>query len=282
MKRAVSILLVLAMVFSLCACGKSKAATECENLIAALGDVDVHSGEAIEAAEKAYATLTKEEQDQIPESAAVLADARSVYTFEVSKAAYQNIKSAYDIIHKFGSDLYEAWYLVPYQNQKHTNSNTVKVLAAEVQYLSEEELQMGLAFVLAKNKYGEDWYSLSEEEKDNYIEMAGNYEGDDFFNQTNCLFITTWTVIRAFELNGKTAEAQKYLDSAQIYMRELSAKYSDYEHYPNLKEFFTTAGSYFDVCCDSGMSFEQFKDVKSEYEKEARDYINDLDFIFGE
>lgn len=282
MKRALSILLVLATMLSLCACGKSKAAVECENLITALGDVDVHSGEAIEAAEKAYATLTKEEQDQIPESAAVLADARSVYTFEVSKAAYQNIKSAYDIIHKFGSDLYEAWYLVPYQNQKLTNSNTVKVLAAEVQYLSEEELQMGLAFVLAKNKYGEDWYSLSEEEKDNYIEMAGNYEGDDFFNQTNCLFITTWTVIRAFELNGKTAEAQKYLDSAQIYMRELSAKYSDYEHYPNLKEFFTTAGSYFDVCCDSGMSFEQFKDVKSEYEKEARDYINDLDFIFGE
>lgn len=91
MKKAVSILLVLAMVFSLCACGKSKAATECENLITALGDVDVHSGEAIDAAEKAYAALTKEEQDKIPESAAALADARSAYTFEVSKAAYQNI-----------------------------------------------------------------------------------------------------------------------------------------------------------------------------------------------
>ena len=114
MKKAVSILLVLAMVFSLCACGKSKAATECENMIAALGEVDVDSGAAIETAEKAYAALTKDEQNSISESAAVLADARSAYVFEVSKAAYQNIKSAYDIIHKFGSDLYEAWYLVSY------------------------------------------------------------------------------------------------------------------------------------------------------------------------
>lgn len=282
MKKAVSILLVLAMVFSLCACGKSKAATECENMIAALGEVDVDSGAAIETAEKAYAALTKDEQNSISESAAVLADARSAYTFEVSKAAYQNIKSAYDIIHKFGSDLYEAWYLVSYQSQKLMNSNTVKVLASEVQYLSEEELQMGLAFVLAKNKYGEDWYSLSDAEKDSYIEMAGNYAGDDFFNQTNCLFITTWTVIRAFELNGKTAEAQEYLDSAKTYMRELSEKYSDYEYYPDLKGFFTMAGSYLDVCCDSGLSFTQFQDVKNEYEKEARDYTNDLDYIFGE
>ena len=112
--------------------------------------------------------------------------------------------------------------------------------------------------------------------------MAGNYAGDDFFNQTNCLFITTWTVIRAFELNGKTAEAQEYLDSAKTYMRELSEKYSDYEYYPDLKGFFTMAGSYLDVCCDSGLSFTQFQDVKNEYEKEARDYTNDLDYIFGE
>jgi hypothetical protein len=88
-------------------------------------------------------------------------------------------------------------------------------------------------------------------------------------------------VIRAYEVNGQTEEAQEYLKSAQTYMRELSEKYSDYEHYPNLKGFFTMAGSYLDVCCDSELSFSQFKDVKNQYEKEARDYINDLDFIFA-
>lgn len=282
MKKLIALLLVFAMVLPMYGCGKSKAATECETLITALGEISVDSGEAIEIAEKAYAALTKDEQDSISESATVLADARSAYIFEVSKAAYRNINSAYEIIHKFGSDLYESWYLAVYQNKKLANSNTVKFLASKVHYLSEEEIQMGLAFVLANNKYDEDWYSLSEEEKDSYIELAGKYEGDDFFDQTNCLFITTWSIIRAFELNGKIAEAQGYLDSAQIYMRELSEKHSDYEHYPNLKGFFTMAGSYFDACSGGGLSFTQFKDVKNQYEKEARDYTNDLDFIFGE
>lgn len=180
MKKLMALLLVFAMVLPLCGCGKSKAATECENLITALGEVSVDSGKAIEAAEKAYAALTKDEQESISESAAVLTDARSAYIFEVSKAAYRNINSAYDIIQKFGSDLYESWYLVAYQSKKLTNSNTVKFLASKVQYLSEEEIQMGLAYVLANNKYGEDWYSLSEEEKDSYIDLAVKYEGDDF------------------------------------------------------------------------------------------------------
>ncbi len=282
MEKGMSLVLALVMCLSLCACGKSKAATECENLINAIGAVSVDSKEAIEAAEQAYNSLNDKDKEAIAESAAVLNDAHSAYIFELSKAAYKNINSAYEITHKFGSDLYEAWYLVSYQGQKLQKSNTVKYLAQEVQYLSEEELQKGLAFVLAKNKYGEDWYELTEEQKNHYIELAVNYEGDDFFNQTNCLFITTWSVIRAYELNGKTAEAHGYLDSAQIYMRELSEKYSDYKHYPNLKGFFTMTGSYLDVCCDSELSFTQYKDIKNQYEKEARDYINDLDFIFGE
>lgn len=281
MKKVISFVLVLSMCLSLCACGKSKAATECEELINAIGEVSVDSGEAIEAAEKAYSALTSDEKDSISESSVILDDARSAYTFALSKVAYQNINSAYEIVHEFGTDLYSSWYLVAHESKKLMNSNTVKVLSSEIQYLDSEEIQMGLAFVLAKNKYHEDWYALSEEDKDKYIEMAGNYNGDDFFDQTNCLFITTWSIIRGYEANGKTEEAQGYLDNAQFYMRELSEKYSDYEHYPNLKGFFTMAGSYLDVCCDSELSFTQFKDVKNQYEKEARDYINDLDFIFG-
>lgn len=282
MRKVMAIVLTFAICLSLCACGKSKEATECENLINAIGDVSIDSGEAIEIAEKAYEALSSDDKESISESAVVLNDARKAYTFELSKMAYQNIHSAYDIIHEFGSDLYNAWYLVSYQNKDLMNTNTVKAIASEVQYLDEDEIQKGLAFVLAKNKYKEDWYELSEEDKDNYIELAGKYEGDDFFNQTNCLFITTWSVIRAYEVNGQTEEAQEYLNIAQTYMRELSEKYSDYEHYPNLKGFFTMAGSYLDVCCDSELSFTQFKDVKNQYEKEARDYTNDLDFIFAE
>lgn len=254
MKSIIALLLAVIMCFSLVGCGKVTCSIEgCEN-------------EAVEDSTYEESYCSKH-----------LADKKA---FEVSKTAYHNINSAYDIVHQFGTDLYSAWYLVSYQSSNLMNTNTVKAIASEVQYLEEDEIQEGLAFVLANNKYKEDWYELSQEEKDSYIELAGKYEGDDFFNQTNCLFITTWSVIRAYEVNGKTEEARGYLETAQSYMRELSEKYSDYKHYPNLKGFFTMAGSYLDVCCDSELSFTQFKDVKNQYEKEARDYINDLDFIF--
>lgn len=179
MKRGISLVLALVLCLSLCACGKSKSATECEKLINAIGEVSVDSKEAIETADKAYEALTEKEKESIAESAVILEDARSAYIFELSKMAYQNINSAYDITHKFGSDLYQAWFLVSYQGQKLQNSNTVKYLASEVQYLNEEELQKGLAFVLAKNKYKENWYELSEEQQNHYIELAIQYEGDD-------------------------------------------------------------------------------------------------------
>ena len=254
MNRIIALLLALVICVSLAGCGKVTCFIEgCEN-------------EAVEDASFEDHYCSKH-----------LADKKA---FEISKIAYQNVNEAYDIAHQFGTDLYSAWYLVSYQNQSLMNTNTVKAIATEVQYLDEEEIQQGLAFVLANNKYKEEWYELSEEDKDSYIELAGKYAGDDFFNQTNCLFITTWSVIRAYEVNGKTEEARRYLETAQSNMRELSEKYSDYKHYPNLKGFFTTTGSYLDVCCNSELSFTQFKDVKNQYEKEARDYINDLDFIF--
>ena len=87
MKKVIAIVLALSICFSLCACGKSKAATECENLIMAIEEVSVDSGEAIEAAEKAYEALSSDDKESISECAAVLNDAQKTYTFELSKMA---------------------------------------------------------------------------------------------------------------------------------------------------------------------------------------------------
>lgn len=281
MKKVISMIVVVAVCLQLCACGKSEAIRKCENLIHAIGDVTVDSGDAIETAQMAYRSLTEKEKESIADSAIILEDARSAYIFELSKMAYQNVCSAYDITHKFGSDLYNAWYVATHESEYLQNRNTIQYLLAEVQYLDEADLQKGLAFVLAKNKYHENWYELSEDQQNDYIELAIAYNGDDFFNETNCLYITSWSIIRAYELNGQTAQAQEYLDRAKIYMLELSEKYSDYQHYPNLKNFFTMTSAYLDVCCDSGLSFSQYANTKNQYEKEARNYMNDLDFIFG-
>lgn len=56
--------------------------------------------------------------------------------------------------------------------------------------------------------------------------------------------------------------------------------YSDYEHYPNLKGFYTTTNSYLDAIETFKMSFNAYKDLHTQYEKEARDYKADLDYIF--
>ena len=89
-------------------------------------------------------------------------------------------------------------------------------------------------------------------------------------------------VSKAYEANGKTDEAQKALNEAKAQMKELSEKYSDYEHYPNLKGYYTTTSSFFDFCQNPTGSFEQVKDTINDYKNEARDYISDLDYIFEE
>lgn len=74
--------------------------------------------------------------------------------------------------------------------------------------------------------------------------------------------------------------AQSALDNAKSLMKDLSAKYSDYEHYPNLKGYFTNTSSLFDFCQNPDGSFEQVKDTINNYRNEARDFKSDLDYIF--
>lgn len=65
MKKALSLLLVLVMCLSLCACGKSEAVKNVEAMIDALGEITLESIDIIRAAEDAYAALTKEEQTKV-------------------------------------------------------------------------------------------------------------------------------------------------------------------------------------------------------------------------
>lgn len=220
MKKILSIVLVLTMCLSLCACGKDKKA------------------------------------------------------FEVSKVAYDNIDTAYEIIEQFGSDIYEAWRLGIYEKDEILKDGA-KHLAADLS-LSVDEIRTATAYYVA-GLLGNDWDTMPEEEKNAIIDKA-----DSFFSvMDDGLFsFCVMVVISAYTLNGQIEEAQNALDAAKAQMKELSADYSDYEHYPNLKGFFTTTSSFFDFCQNPTGSFEQVKDTINKYKNEARDYINDLDFIF--
>lgn len=126
--------------------------------------------------------------------------------------------------------------------------------------------------------YNGDWDTLSEEEKDDFRNkstlMFKLYEDDLFV-------VCTSAVIEAYNMNGKADQAKAALDEAKAIMKELSEKYSDYEHYPSLKGYYTTTSSYFDFCENPAGSFDQLESTNNEYRNEARDYIADLDYIFN-
>ena len=196
--------------------------------------------------------------------------------FEASKAAYDNVNSAYEITEKYGSDIYEAWRLGIYE-KKNLRKNGCSTMAEELS-LTEDEIAAGAAYTVADIK-GESWDSLSEEEKEDYIGRADKYFSifeDDMFSW--CVKLTS----NAYIVNGKVAEAQEYLNEAKTQMKELSNDYSDYEHYPALKGYYTTTSSFFDFCQKPTGTFEQLKTTVEDYISTARDYNADLDYIFEE
>ncbi len=196
--------------------------------------------------------------------------------FEASLAAYNNIELAYEITEDFGSDLYEAWRLGIYDDDEILDDG-LSHLASELS-LSLAELEDGFCYTYAYIM-GEDWESMTDADKSSILDkekLVLSVFEDDLFSY--CVMFVT----NAYIVNGKAEEAQLALDSAKAQMKELSEKYSDYEHYPNLKGYYTTTSSFFDFCQNPSGSFEQVKDTINDYKNEARDYISDLDYIFEE
>lgn len=196
--------------------------------------------------------------------------------FEASKAAYDNVDIAYEITEQFGSDLYEAWRLGIYDDDEILEDG-VAHLATELS-LSEDELKEGVGYVMAEMT-GEDWFEMSDEDKATITENTDIIFG---LMEDNLFSFCVMVVTGAYTANGKVEEAQNALNAAKAQMKELSEKYSDYEHYPNLKGYYTTTSSFFDFCQNPTGSFEQVKDTINDYKNEARDYISDLDYIFEE
>ena len=196
--------------------------------------------------------------------------------FDASKVAYDSIDVAYEITEQYGSDVYEAWRMGIYDKDEILDDD-VTYLASELS-LSEEDIKLGVAYTVSE-LMGQDWGTLTEESKKAYCAEADLYfylMEDDLF--TFCVMV----VSNAYKVNGKVDEAKNALDEAKAQMKELSEKYSDYEHYPNLKGYYTTTSSFFDFCQNPTGSFEQVKDTINDYKNEARDYISDLDYIFEE
>ena len=186
--------------------------------------------------------------------------------FDVAKQAYEKIDVAYEITEKFGSDVYEAWRMGIYDDDE-ILADGVGYLAANLS-LSESDIIAGVALFLADDK--ENPESIDRKTAN----LCFKYFEDSLFSF--CILV----VSNAYEANGKAAEAQAALDSAKELMKKMSEQYSDYEHYPKLKEYYTTTKSYFAFCQSPTGSFEQIKNTINDYRNEARNCVSDLDYIF--
>lgn len=174
--------------------------------------------------------------------------------FEISSSAYGHVNTAYESTEQFGSDIYEAWRVGIYDD----DDVSIEYLADQTS-LSEEDISAAIDDLVGSEDVGDTFFYLME---------------DDLFSA--CVMV----VSKAYELNGTAQEISDNLEAAKGEMKQLSEKYSDYEHYPALKDYYTTTQAYFDFCQNPTGSFEQVKETLNDYKNDAREQQNDLNFVF--
>ena len=178
--------------------------------------------------------------------------------FEMSKEAYDAISVAYETADNMASDIYEAWRQSIYEG----DDLTIWGLSSKT-YISYDDLEAGINSYL----------------KDTWLEKYSSDIGRIADMDSGFSYIIHM-VIEGYELNGNLENAKVSIDNAKSIMKEMSAEYSDYEHYPALKGYFTSVNSLLSWCESPEGSFEQAKTTINDYRNEIRDYQQDLDYIF--
>lgn len=273
MKKIISLVLVLVMCLSLCGFGQNTAVQEVETAISAIGEVSVDSREAIETAEGLYSALPDKVKEQV-KNYNTLVEAQKAYIFALAKDAYKNIDSAYDITLQFAEDFYKAWRIGIYEKSK-VQGNFAEYLSSELS-LSKEDIIVGMAWQMGQAMAGKEWDELTEDQKNEYIELASG----EFIWKGSVFGFLTWSVRNAYIANGETEKAQSCLNNAKAQMRVFSKQYSDYEHYPNLKGYYTTTNSFLEFISNPSGTFDMLVDTINNYMNKACDYSADLDYIF--
>ena len=180
MKKGISLVLALVMCLSLCACGKSEAASNVEELISAIGEVSLESKDAISSAQEAFDALSEDEKAEVEnyymlvESQDTLRKLEEIEVEETKRAngkeAYDNIKYAWTIANQIGTDIYSVWH--GWVFEKDDMSSKGLQFFVDKTSLSMDEIVEGFS---AKNyvneqyaKTGVTWLEIDEDMKQFY------------------------------------------------------------------------------------------------------------------
>ena len=137
----------------------------------------------------------------------------------------------------------------------------------------------GVAYFVVSMSDDTTWETVTDEQKQKVRSLSDNIF---LMYKDDLCSLCVALVSDAYIANGQADQIQEYLNSAKSQMKDLSDKYSDYEHYPNLKGYYTTTNAFFDFCQNPTGSFEQVKTTINDYKNSARDYKNDLSYVFDD
>lgn len=271
MKKLLSLILVLIMCLPLCACIKSKAAQECEELIAAIGEVSVESKDAIAAAENAYSALTSDEKDSISASAEILNDALDAYYFECCKAIFSELNKAHKTVDQFGADLYAMGSATKDGfNFGDENVYFLKCLLSEVSIsLTEDEMKQGIEAAVK----GHNLLGGSDADICIYVAKTHNFLGD----------LCILGVSNAYKLTGSVSAARDALYKASVMMAEFEGEDSYAQRYLILKKYYTAIEEYLEICldCESAAQIAQLGNARDSYQGYVQAYTGDLDALLA-
>lgn len=193
-------------------------------------------------------------------------NATSKKAFNESKEAFEYVTTAYIATNEFSHDIYEAWYLGVNNKYDYNEEYDLDSFANQMN-IELEHIKQAIANLCGADKYyysDKLWESLPK--KYNYS------------------YFSAWVAVisEAYKCSGKADEIRKELSNAKDLMKGLSDNYSDYEHYPALKEYFTTTMAFYDFCCNPEGSFEQVVETFNNYRNNARESFFDLNYVFND
>lgn len=181
--------------------------------------------------------------------------------FTVSQQAFDQVNEAYMQVNTFSKDIYEAWHLGVNNSRYGCDFDE---FASEM-YIDRQYIEQAVAQLSGKDAFStSDWSSL-------------HYSFNSSRFSAYVAVIST-----AYECSGDTEKIATLLTEAKLLMKQLSSEYSDYEHYPALKTYFTNTLAFFDFCKNPEGSFEQVVETFNGYRNVARECFFELNYIFSD
>ena len=171
--------------------------------------------------------------------------------FDNAKISYKNLNDVTDYCIKIMDSEYNAWYYGIFNNDDATVSGLATKTGLSSTTIKEELNKLGYTTSSTQNSFLREGFSY-------------------------CILI----VNSVYETKGTFTEINEKLEQVKSTLKIMGDEYSDYEHYPKLKEYYSKVCSYYEFVKSPTGSFNQLQGTINDYENNLRTYKNDLQYIF--